>query len=139
MKAIIILGAVLLLISCSKEENIMPSVKVIKYTGVIVYNLPSFDDTTVCSRRFIADSVLWWEAPRVIIYFKLVGGMYSINNAVIRSTPSCIDSSFLIHYGSGEFVGDSLFESGTAEYIRYYKGKEKRESGTWFSKLQINN
>lgn len=109
----------------------------IKYTGQIIYTLPSFTDTCLSIREVYQDSVVWWRSKNAVNYSG-IGSEYTITNVQMVSTRnSCADTVKFIHNGTGTARGDSMFESGEVEYYIRVGVIEVRQVGRWVAKLCV--
>lgn len=121
----------LLLISIIACERINDPVTTVVYRGTITYSLPSINETTPASRTFRNDSVVWWQAPNVSGQCIVNSNCYQVNGITIFASSSCVDSIAIVHTGTGEFIPDSLIESGTVVYYRRSGTIEETEVGTY--------
>jgi len=131
MKTAIFILIVFAIISC--EPISAPTINSV-YVGSITYSLPSINQTTPARRTFTGDSVKWWDAPTTSGVIYPVQNGYSFSQIIIEGHSNCADSLVLIHSGYGEFMGDSLIETGSVVYYRRVVEYEIIEQGEFIFK-----
>lgn len=148
-----------LLFSCQKDETVQPeitpspkqlrseayvdakanSLQKTAWKGTMTYYITGLVDQTIpILREFSKSTVKWWAYPISIdtVYIRHNSydiSMYFQNNGECNGIPA--DTTYYRWHGKGQLIGDTLYESGTIKFARYYHGLIQQGTGEFSAKL----